>query len=232
MALVKYGGGIIQASGSIAGTVHARNRFGNYIRARTKPVNPGTPGQHGVRDALSFLSTVWATILTSGQRIAWATYASSVAMKNRLGEVIYLTGFNHFIRSNCQTMNINQFYKADGPVTLSLPAKDTAFTAAGSAATQLLSIAFDPAQPWNHESQGQLQVFMGQPRKITQNFFAGPWKWANTLYGSISAPLTSPQTVAAPFTLTVGQLVTCYARIHEADGRLTEPMIYSFVVGA
>ncbi|GAH28464.1 unnamed protein product, partial [marine sediment metagenome] len=38
MALVKYGAGIIQMSGSIAGDVHARNRFGNYIRPRTKPV--------------------------------------------------------------------------------------------------------------------------------------------------------------------------------------------------
>ena len=44
MALVKYGGGIIQMSGSMAGNTFARNRYGNYMRARTKPVNPNLSG--------------------------------------------------------------------------------------------------------------------------------------------------------------------------------------------
>ncbi|GAI58374.1 unnamed protein product, partial [marine sediment metagenome] len=39
MALVKYGGGITQMSGSIAGNTFARNRYGNYVRSRTKPIN-------------------------------------------------------------------------------------------------------------------------------------------------------------------------------------------------
>ncbi|GAI01350.1 unnamed protein product, partial [marine sediment metagenome] len=45
MALIKYGGGIVQISGSIAGTVFARNKMGNYARPRTKPVNPRTARQ-------------------------------------------------------------------------------------------------------------------------------------------------------------------------------------------
>ncbi|GAH50296.1 unnamed protein product, partial [marine sediment metagenome] len=45
MALVKLGGGIVQISGSIAGNTFARNRFGNYMRSRTKPVNPNSTRQ-------------------------------------------------------------------------------------------------------------------------------------------------------------------------------------------
>ena len=232
MALVKYGGGVIQMSGSLAGVTHARNRFGNYMRARTKPVNPNSLAQGGVRDAMSFLTNAWSATVSANQRSAWATYAAAVAMKNRLGETVYLTGFNHFLRSNMQYMNINQVYKADGPTTLVLPAKDTAFTIAGSVATQLLSVAFDPALEWNHEATGTFQVFMGQPRGQTRLFFAGPWKWAAALYGSVGAPNTSPQTMAAPFVLVLGQLVTCYARIRRGDGRLSEPFTASFTVGA
>jgi hypothetical protein len=232
MALIKFGGGVVGMSGSIAGNTFARNRFGNYSRTRTKPVNPNSAGQQGVRDALSFLTSVWASVLTAGQRTAWATYAAAIAMKNRLGETIYLTGFNHFLRGNVQTMNINQIYAAAGPATLSLPAKDTAFTVAASVATQQLSIAFDVAQGWNHENGGQFQVFMGQPRQATRNFFAGPYKFANTLYGNVGAPLTSPQVISAPMTLVLGQLITCYARIRMMDGRISEKFFYSCTVGA
>ena len=100
MALVKYGGGIVQASGSIAGTTHARNRFGNYVRARTKPVNPNSASQGAVRTALSYLAMIWASLLTAAERTSWNTYAAAVAIKNRLGETVYGTGFNHFIGWN------------------------------------------------------------------------------------------------------------------------------------
>ena len=232
MALIKYGGGVVQMSGSIAGTTFARNRFGNYARPRTKPVNPGSSGQSEVRDALSMLTAVWAAILTAGQRTAWGTYAAAVSMTNRLGEVVYLTGFNHFIRSNTQFLNKFDQYQADGPPTLSLPAKDTQFAATGSVATQLISIAFDVAQGWNHEALGTMQIYMGVPRQVTRNFFNGPWKYGTSLIGNVAVPLTSPQTFTAPMTLVLGQLVTCYARIRRADGRLSEPFTSTFIVAA
>ena len=31
MALIKYGGGIVHASGSLAGNTFARNKYGNYM---------------------------------------------------------------------------------------------------------------------------------------------------------------------------------------------------------
>ena len=40
MALVQYGGGIVDARGSIGGNTFSKCAGGHYMRARTKPVNP------------------------------------------------------------------------------------------------------------------------------------------------------------------------------------------------
>jgi hypothetical protein len=232
MALVKFGGGVTQMSGSAGGNTYSRNRFGNYMRSRTKPVNPNSTGQSDVRDALSALSEDWHTELSSSQRIAWATYANAVSMKNRLGESVYLTGFNHFIRSNTELLNHKGVFIENGPTDLSLPTKDTLFACTGSVATQLISTVFDAAQVWNTVTGGHMWIYMGVPRKTTQLFFAGPWKYGKVLDGNTAVPLTSPQTFAPPYTLTLGQLVTCYARIQTADGRISEPFQSTFTVAA
>lgn len=231
MALVKYGGGIIQASGSIAGTTHARNRFGNYIRSRTKPVNPNSQFQSDVRTALSFLTSHWSSTVTAAQRIAWGTYAAAVAMKNRLGEVIYLTGFNHYIRSNLEMRNRHNAQTDPAPSALTLPEKDTKFDCTGSAATQLISVAFDITLPWAIEVGAELYLYQGQPRGATRLFFAGPWRYLGGILGVATGQAT-PKTFTPPFTLVAGQLVTCYARVRRLDGRLSEPFTSSFTVAA
>jgi len=232
MALVKFGGGIIQASGSIAGVTHARNRFGNYIRPRTKPVNPNSAGQAAIRTALSYLAEYWHSTLTAAQRSSWNTYAASVGMKNRLGEPIFLTGFNHFIRSNTEIIRQGFTIIADGPTELALPEKDTTFAVAGSEATQLLSVTFNNALPWATEVGGFMFVYQGVPKLVTRNYFGGPWRYADSIVGAVEAP-TSPAEIAAGFTLTEGQKDFMYARIARADGRISEPFFcVPFLVGA
>ena len=230
-ALVKMGGGIVAMSGSIAGNTFARNRSGNYVRARTKPVNTNSIAQQGIRDTMSNLTNRWSTILTPAERIAWATYAAAIAMKNRLGESIYLTGFNHYIRSNAEFLNQVGSVTDTGPTTLVLPAKDTTFAITASVATQKVSVTFDSAATWAETSSGFMFVYMGVPRNITRNFFNGPWKFMSMITGG-GTPPTSPAALDPPYTLTLGQLVTCYARVREADGRLSEPFLATCEVAA
>ena len=232
MALVKYGGGVVQASGSIAGTTHARNRFGNYIRARTKPVNPNTSRQGLVRTSLSYLTMWWASGLSAAERTAWATYAAAIAMKNRLGESIYLTGFNHFVRSNVESYLHNNAVAEAGPTVLALPEKDVALSCTGSVATQQISVAFTEGTEWALEVGAIMFVYMGVPRQATRNFFNGPWKYMGQIVGVGAPGAQSPTAIAAPMTLVLGQLVTCYARIRRADGRLSEPFTSTFTVAA
>lgn len=223
MALVKYGGGIIGMSGKIAGNVFAKNRYGNYVRSWSNPVNPNSAKQVAVRAAVAYLSQYWKSGLTAAQRVAWATYAASVAMKNRLGESVFLTGFNHFIRSNSIIQQMGEDIIPAGPTELSLPEQDATLAMVGSEASGELSMTFDSTRDWASENGAFMAIYMGQPQNATRNFFDGPWNYAGKIEGDSTTPPTSPAVMTAPFTITEGQKAWAYARIVRADGRVSSP---------
>lgn len=220
MALVKFGGGITQMSGSIAGNVHARNRFGNYIRPRTKPVNPKSSRQMGARILVMMLAEQWReSPMTDAIRTAWGTYAAAIGWLNKLGETVTLTGFNHFIRSNAALITAGGSLVTAAPTVLGLPPADPTFACTGSAATNLISVVFDTNFDWVGEDSAYFSVEQGQPQSSSRNFFGGPYRWGGSEEGDSVAPPTSPFTFTAPFTLVEGQKVWCRARIIRADAR-------------
>jgi len=219
MALIKYGGGIVQMSGSIAGNTHARNRFGNYARARTKPVNPKSARQMGARILIMMLAEQWReSPMTNEIRTAWEVYADSVNWNNKLGETVKLTGFNHFVRSNAALITAGGTMVTDAPTDLGLPNADPTFVAAGSEGGAKLSLTFDNTMDWAGEVGGFLSVEMGIPQNPTRNFFGGPWRFADAVVGAVEPP-TSPAEIDPPWTLIEGQKIWCRARIIRADGR-------------
>lgn len=223
MALVKYGGGIIQMSGSIAGTTFARNRFGNYARARTKPVNPNTDLQGVVRDAMSAMTTRWAQTLKDSRRKMWNTYAAGVAMKNRLGESVFLTGFNHYLRSNIPRVQAGLAVIDDGPTIFELPAKDPTFAITASQLSQKIEVTFDNAMDWAKEPGAYMLKYQGSPQNPQRNFFAGPWKFMDSIAGCADPLPSSPDSEDVVFPITELQRLWVYARITRADGRLSAP---------
>lgn len=232
MALIRYGGGIVQMSGSIAGDTFARNRYGNYSRARTKPTNPNTARQQVVRAAVAELTARWAQTLTAGQRTAWNLYGNSVAMKNRLGEVIKLTGFNHYIRSNVIRIMAGGIVIDAGPVIFELPAQDPVFAVTASEATQTYQAAFDNTMDWANEDGGALVIFGGMPQNAQRNFFAGPWRFSKWLAGDAVAAPASPTECTSFYAIAELQRLWCYARIIRADGRISEPFRANTFCGA
>ena len=223
MSLVKFGGGIIQMSGSIAGNTFARNRYGNYVRSRTKPVNPKTTKQVLVRAVWAMLTTRWAQTLTANQRAAWNLYASSVAMKNRLGEVIYMTGFNHYLRSNHWFARMSRPLVDDGPTIFELPEMDPTMTVSCSEATQLVTMTFDDTLAWCSEDNAMLVILQSEGQNPQRNFFAGPWTGRSAKVGASGVPVTSPLDYASITVLSELQRFWSKFRILRADGRLSEP---------
>lgn len=219
MALIKFGGGVVGMAGSIAGSTFSRNRSGSYARARTKPINPMSSGQVLIRSCVAQLAQRWNNTVTDVQRIAWQTYADAVAMKNRLGETIYLSGFNHYIRSNVIRKQTTAAVADAAPTTLSLPEQDTTFAVTASVAANKLSITWDGALPWVSIPNSLIAVYMGVPQMATRNFFNGPWQ----LSGCIAPASAHPILLDPPFTLVAGQKIWVYGRISEANGRLSEP---------
>jgi len=232
MALIKFGGGITEMRGSMAGNVYSRNKSGAYIRARTKPTNPNTEQQNKVRSALAYLTSRWAQDLIAAQRTAWNLYGSNVVMSNKLGESINLSGFNHYIRSNV-FLRRNGVPAIDaGPVIFEIPEGDPTFSIAVSEATQFIALTFDDGMAWCSEDGAYMEIYQGQPQNAQRNFFGGPWKQCIGLVGDSAAPVTSPTNKECSWVSTEGQHVWVYARIRRADGRLSQPFRNDVLVGA
>lgn len=232
MALVKYGLGIAQLSGRIGGSVYARNPYSNYVRNHTVPVNPDTGLQQRARAALAVLVERWNETLTVAQRTAWNLYGSSVAMLNRLGETIYLSGFNHYIRSNSFLAQYGITLIDDGPTTFTLADQDPITAIVGSEATQQFTLTFDDTMAWPAEDNAYMTALMGSPQNPDRNFFAGPWKGIRYLSGNAGAPLASPLPLGALHAITQGQRCWVQLRIYRADGRVSTPWTENCIVGA
>lgn len=223
MALIKFGGGVVQMSGSIAGNTFARNRYGNYARARTTPINPQTARQTLIRSAMATLTDRWAQTLTAVQRTAWNLYGANVAMTNRLAETVFLTGMNHYIRSNLTRETGPTVLIDDGPTVFEIPAQDPTLAVTASEATQQLTISFDTAMDWSVEDGSFLFLFQGSPQNAQRNFFNGPWRFINYVGGADPGGAVSPSVNVGPFAIAEGQRQWIYARISRADGRLSQP---------
>lgn len=232
MALLKFGGGITEMRGSMAGNVYSRNRYGAYMRARTKPTNPNTARQAAVRGYMQNLTTRWAQTLNAAQRAAWNLYGSNVVMTNRLGESINLSGYNHYVRSNTWRLDLGQTIVDAGPTVFELPEGDGTIAIAASEATQQVTVTFDDGLDWCSEDDAGIMILQGIPQNAQRNFFGGPFRGRSAKMGNAGAPIVSPQDFAAIVPFAEGQHLWVQFRVLRADGRLSAPFRANVHVGA
>lgn len=226
---MKWTGGpvIQQASGSVGGNTFSRNRFGQYIRARAIPTNPNTSRQQQFRNLFQTLAVVWSSVLTQVQRNAWNLYGDSVAVKDSLGQDIYLTGFNHFIRSNTVILGASATRVDDGPTIFTLEESDPTIVATISEATQQISLAFDDTLPWADVDGAFMQIQMSRPANVGVQYIPPIYRISDYIPGDSGTPPTSPQTMLTPFAVAEDQKVLVRCRIGGADGRLSAPFLAS-----
>ncbi len=223
MALVKFGGIAVDARGSIASTVFSRNRYGNYIRARVAPVNPQSPRQSDIQAIVAEVSSRWLFVATLLQRVAWNLFAANVPTTNKLGEVINLSGFNQYVKSNVALGNSGLAYVDDAPTIFALPGEDTSYNSEIDAGTGKITIAFDDTRDWLDEDEAGMIVQMGIPQNPSRTFFNGPWRHAGIILGdSVAAPTTPDSSIDVPFEVADGQKVWTRAKIIRADGRTSD----------
>lgn len=232
MALVKFGAGITDMRGSIAGTVFSRNRYGNYARGRTVPVNPNSDRQQAVKNIMADLVNAWSQILTPADRALWGTYAAATNFVNKLGETITLTGYNHFVRSNIARQSSGLSVITSGPTELILPPTDGDFDTAVSEASQLVTVTFDDAKAWCSEDSACMSIHQGVPKNSATSFYGNHFRHLGILNGSSASPIASPQTIAVDFEVAENQKDWFFGRIQRADGRLSIPFRDVCVVGA
>ncbi len=232
MTLIITGGGVGEASGSVGDLVFSRNRYGAYLRKRTIPINPRSARQVVLRAAFSFLTTRWSAELSQAQRDAWDLYGESVTMTNRLGQAIFLTGFNHYLRSNTTRKAFALPVIDDGPTIFEIPEQDPTLAITATEAGQTISVAYDDTMDWADEDDAWLQLFQGTPQNGQRNFFNGPWRLISLIQGVNAAPPPSPLVAPVVFALAAGQRIWLYARISRADGRISQMFQTDVLAGA
>jgi hypothetical protein len=104
----------VPSSGSVAGTTHSRNRFGQYVRTRAIPVNPNSTFQSVVRARMAANSALWRTI-TPAQRAGWESLSLLETRSDSLGQSYVLNGFGAFVAVNNNRLAAGDSVVLDAP---------------------------------------------------------------------------------------------------------------------
>jgi hypothetical protein len=107
---------LTQSSGSLGGATFAKNRGGNYIRKRIAPVQPRTVAQQNVRSNLATIAASWKT-LTPDQVAGWNSLASTVTLKDSLGNSYNPSGIDLYVANNRNLSDIGEAIISDPPST-------------------------------------------------------------------------------------------------------------------
>lgn len=209
-----------QRSGSTGGTTYSRNRFGAYTRNRSVPVNPNTARQVATRNAVTALTIAWNNSLSQAQRDAWNVYAANVTWKNALGQSVFLTGLNHYVRCNSIRVR-NVIPRVDAaPTIFNLATAELELAVTASEATQDITITGKDPNDWIGEADAWQFFSVGLPQNGGIGFFGGPYRQLSATPGTGPPPF--PVVAASPFPFAEGQRLWVRSRIARGDGRLSE----------
>jgi hypothetical protein len=222
------------ASGSIAGVVYSRSAQGMYTRARAVPVNPNSTRQQIMRMYLDTAVTFWTETLTEPERESWRVYAANVAMTDRLGASMFLSGQQQWTRSATMWLlkggdladiaTAPAIFDTGDPGTLIL---------LGALTTGVITLGIAGAPAWAADADAAIFGFVGNPQNPSVNFYKGPFRFMGVIPGN-ATPITSAafdaDNATPPVALAVGQRIWVRVRVIYPDGRLTQAFMFNIIV--
>jgi len=212
-----------EASGSIGGITYSHNRGGLYTRARSIPTNPNTPQQQAIRAFVSQLTSNWLSVLTDTQRRHWGDYAWNVPIPDVLGEPRNVGGIGMYVRSNVPRLQAGFLRVDDAPTIFNLGEFTSPSIVSITAATSVLSLAFDDGDQWANLNFGGMLILASRGVNPSINYFKGPYRYAGKIEGDSVTPPTSPAAIDLPFVVTADQKCFVQVRVTRHDGRLALP---------
>lgn len=209
---------ITQGSGSIGGLTASRNKGGNYLKARSNPVDPGSAAQVAQRARIQLFSANWTDVLTAAQRLAWNDWAETQSRVNSLGDTIQVSGQNLYIAGNSLLAQAGGAAVTAAPIETAQPPTDIIFGSVDT--TNDFNCLVDAGgNPWAAEDDSFLLVFASTNVSKGRTFFKGPFAFIASLEGDITTPVTGAQTIAGGPTLVAGDNVWVRFRVVTIDGR-------------
>jgi hypothetical protein len=114
-----------ELKGSVGGLTFQNNKSGHIVRQRPQVKKSSTFKQQRAHASHAGLLEQWQS-LTSGQKDAWNTFATTYPKTNKFGEDKTLTGSNFFLSCNYMRLAISQSLLSDPPEHL-LPGEPPTF---------------------------------------------------------------------------------------------------------
>jgi hypothetical protein len=183
-------------SGSYAGQTSSRNRFGQYVRNRSTPVNPNSVPQGNVRARLSNNAAAWRA-LTDVQREGWISLGLSITRSDSLGQSYNLTGFQTYCLIN------NNKLAAGDAIVSAAPALTDPGTLLTATVT-LTSAAFSIAYTTTPLATGVRLFVFASPQRSAGRYFEGDYR----LIAVTAAAAASPFVVFTTYSARLGTPVT------------------------
>jgi len=212
----------VPSSGSLQGETNSHNRFGQYVRSRSTPVNPNTTQQGIARARLAQTSAAWR-LLTPNQRTGWDSLGLQMTRTDSLGQTYTLTGSQAYSSVNSTRLAAGDAVVSDAPA-VTTPVALTSVTLTLTAAA--FSIAYTPTPL----ATGQRLFTFTSPGRSAGRSFESDYR----LLAVSAAAAASPANVFAAFSArfgipVVGQRVFLQLHVYEL-GFLSGPLVTSQVV--
>lgn len=198
-AFAKFTPGAIisEIRNKIAATVYTKNRAGASIRNRVTPINRNSTNQTLRRQQLASLSSGWRS-LTQAQRDGWNSASGSFPQTDSLGQTVYLTGEQLYVRCNANLLLTGNAQITDAPSPTSFDV--LAFTSLDATADDgVISLAFTPTVPAGFE----LVVRASAPVSAGKSFMPSS---AFKFIQSIAPAATSPQALTTAYANVFGAI--------------------------
>ena len=209
-------------SGSYAGTTSSRNRFGQYVRNRSTPVNPSSTFQAAVRARLGTNASAWRS-LTDLQRAGWESLGASISRTDSLGSTYTLDGFAAY----CLVNNNNA--AAGNAVVSSAP---TLVSPTGIATTTitLTAAAFSIAYTATPLGAGARLFAFASPQRSAGRSFEADLRLISVSAAAAASPLVITTAYAARLgTPVVGNRIFVSLAVY-TGGFMSAPLLVSQVV--
>lgn len=186
----------VPRSGSYQGLTSSRNRFGQYVRTRATPVNPGSTAQGTVRSRMSVEAAVWRT-LTDAQRAGWEALGSQMTRTDALGQSYTLNGFEAFL-----SVNLNKLAAGDAAVTDAIALVSPSAPVLG--VLTLTSASFSLAYTPTPLAAGRRLFVYASPQRAAGRSYEGDFRLVHVS----AAAAASPANVLSGYSARFGAPVT------------------------
>jgi len=197
MAKFTPGAIVSEIRNKIASTVFTKNKAGASIRNRVTPINRRSPAQTNRRQILASLSAQWRG-LSEAERNSWNNAGSSFPQTDNLGQTIFLTGEQLFIRCNANLLLTGNAQITSAPTPTSFDVLSfTSLTA--TADDGVISLAFAPTVPAGYE----MVVRATAPVSPGKSFISSS---AFRFVKSIAPAATSPQVLTSEYAAVLGSI--------------------------